>query len=277
VREAYEALDEEAGLGSDLEAGAPGDDREPFDPEFSYQAAREDEAMSFGGISWGGLLSPLRQLSFWRMKDRARKFGESGGSQLVGDLQRAARDEVRFHLMGHSFGCIVISATIAGPRGQNRLARPVDSAFLAQGALSIWSYCSDIPPAPGQPGYFHPIVADRRVRGPLVTTQSSFDTAVGRFYPIGAGLRGQVSFAPGELPKYGALGAFGVRGPGAPAADLKMLPADRPYAFEPGKIYNLNSSGFINQGSGASGAHSDIAKREVAHAFWAAVRSGGGH
>jgi hypothetical protein len=274
VRAAYEVLNREAGLGSQGEGGAPGDDREPFDPELSFQAAKEEEAVSFGGFSFGGLLSPLRQLSFWKMKDRARKFGESGGSQLLADLQ-GVRDGVRFHLMGHSFGCIVVSATIADPPGMSRLRRPVDSAFLVQGALSLWSYCSDIPPAPGQPGYFHSLIAGHKVRGPLVTTQSEFDTAVGRFYPLGAGARGQVVFAPGEFPKYGGLGAFGVRGLGPEVVDLRMKPADELYPFEPGKIYNLESSRFIREGSGASGAHSDIAKPEVAHAFWEAVRLAG--
>ena len=37
------------------------------------------------------------------------------------------------------------------------------------------------------------------------------------------------------------------------------------------RIYNLEASAFIKDGDGASGAHSDIAHPEVAHAFWAAV------
>lgn len=274
VLAAYEILNREADLGTEGEGGGPGNDREPFDPELSYQAAKEEDAASFGGFSFGGLLSPLRQLSFWKMKDRARKFGEGAGAGLLGDLQ-AVRQGVRFHLMGHSFGCIVVSASIAGPSGESRLLRPIDSVFLAQGALSIWSYCSEIPSMPGQPGYFHPLFAGpgRRIRGPMVTTQSELDTAVGRFYPIGSGIRRQVVFAPGELPKYGGLGTFGVRGPGPDIVDLRMKPAAEPYAFEPGKVYNLESSRFINQGGGASGAHSDIAKPEVAHAFWEGVRS----
>src|SRR3712207_7349294 len=36
---------------------------------------------------WGKLreavLTPLRQLTFWSMKDRARKFGEGGGRRLL--------------------------------------------------------------------------------------------------------------------------------------------------------------------------------------------------
>jgi hypothetical protein len=166
------------------------------------------------------------------MKDRARKFGESGAHQLLSDLmQVAAGRDVKFHLMGHSFGCIAVSATVAGPAGST-LPKPVDSMALIQGALSLWSYCSNIPEAPGTPGYFHPLVADNRVRGPIVTTQSSFDRAVGTWYPWAAGVKGQVSFAPGSLPKYGAVGAFGVRGPGTEGEDRVIIRADHAYNFE---------------------------------------------
>ena len=174
--------------------------------------------------------------------------------------------------MGHSFGCIVVSAMLAGPDGHGPVVRPVDSVALVQGALSLWSYCADIPVAPGQPGYFHSIIADQKVKGPIITTQSEFDTAVGRFYPLGAGVRRQVTFAPGELPTYGGLGTFGVRGLDAAVVDLDMLAVNASYAFVPGTIYNLESSRFICDGGGASGAHNDIAKPAVAHAVWAAVR-----
>ena len=273
VRDAYQVLDRETSLSSAGAGAAPGADREPFDSERAFQNARE-ELVNFGWFSVGGLLSPLRQLSFWKMKDRARRFGETGGFTLLRDLQRtaAAQRDVRFHLIGHSFGCIVVSAILAGPDGHGALVRPIDSVALLQGALSLWSYCADIPVAPGQPGYFHSIIADQKVKGPVITTQSEFDTAVGRFYPLGAGVRRQVTFAPGELPKYGGLGTFGIRGLDEAVVDLDMLPASTAYAFAPGKIYNLESSRFICDGSGASGAHSDIAKPEVAHAVWAAVR-----
>jgi hypothetical protein len=177
--------------------------------------------------------------------------------------------------MGHSFGCVVMSATLAGPSSGNALVRPVDSVALLQGALSLWSYASDIPHAPGQPGYFHRIFSEGRVAGPFVTTQSEHDTAVGTMYPLAAGAARQVNFAPGELPKYGALGTYGVRGPGPDIVDMDMLPADGSYGFAAGKVYNLNSSQYIcTMESRSSGAHSDLAHPEVAHAVWEAVRCG---
>jgi hypothetical protein len=55
-----------------------------------------------------------------------------------------------------------------------------------------------------------------------------------------------------------------------------MLPPESVYGFRGGRVYNLDASGFINEGSGASGAHSDIAKPAVAHAFWQAIATPAG-
>jgi hypothetical protein len=279
VRAAYEVLDREAGLGCGGVGARPGADRERFDPERHYEAAqaaaREEAgagAVSFGFRETAGglILSPLRQLSFWKMKDRARVVGEGGVHALLRSLQ-GARDGVRFHLMGHSFGCIVVSAAVAGPPGGPGLDRPVHAVVLVQGALSLWSYCQDIPSRPGTPGYFRPVVAAHRVEGPVVTTQSRFDKAVGRWYPLAAGAARQAAFAPGELPRYGGVGTFGLRGPGLDLADQDMQAADKPYDFQGGRIYNLESSSVIKAGGGASGAHSDIAHPEVGHVVWSAA------
>lgn len=273
VIEAYQLLDRETALGSGDVASAPGSDREPFDAERTYESAN-DEMASFGGFGFGGLLAPLRTMSFWRMKDRASKFGASGSFQLLRQLQNASESEVRFHLMGHSFGCVVMSATLSGPPEDNALVRPIDSVALLQGALSLWSYAADIPHAPGQAGYFHRIISEGRVAGPIVTTQSEYDTAVGKLYPLAAGAARQVTFAPGELPKYGALGTFGVRGLEANTVDMELLPVDGSYNFAAGKIYNLESSQVIRTGGPPSGAHSDLAHPEVAHAVWEAMMCG---
>jgi hypothetical protein len=274
VVDAYETLNREAAIGERGEGAAPGADREPFDAETAYQNARagaDDDPVSFGGgFKLSGLLSPLQQLSFWRMKDRGRAVGESGGHDLVKKLQNAAPN-ARVHLMGHSFGCIVVSASTSGPDGKGSLPRPIDTLFLVQGALSLWSYCSKIARANGISGYFRPIIAGAKVAGVMLATTSEFDSAVGRFYPLGAGVARQVAFAPGELPKYGGIGSFGVQGPDTNATMVDMLPVDQGYGFKAGRRYNLNANEYIKHGGGASGAHSDIAHPEVAHAYWEAI------
>ncbi|MEO8312261.1 MAG: CHAT domain-containing protein, partial [Caldimonas sp.] len=230
------------------------------------------QLLGIGDTIGGMFLSPMRQLSFWKMKDRAREFGESGAHTLLARLQTAA-PRAHFHLMGHSFGCIVASATVAGPVGGPDLPRPVDSLFLVQGALSLWSYASDIPYAAGTAGYFHRILKNGLVRGPIVTTRSSHDTAVGRFYPLGAQIRKQLILG-NDLPAYGGIGSFGIQGAKG-IEDLPMRAANFAYGFRPGAIYNLEASAIIANGGGASGAHSDIAHPEVAHAFWSAVLAAG--
>lgn len=277
VVDAYRTLNREGGLGESEEGAAPGADREPFDPEQAYQNARAsagDDPQSFGGFSLSGLLAPLQQLSFWQMKDRARKFGESGGHELLSRIQASAPG-ARVHLMGHSFGCIVMSATVAGPPGRFALSRPVDTLFLVQGALSLWSYCSRIELRGGVPGYFRSVVAERRVGGVITATTSAFDTAVGRFYPLGAGVARQVAFAAGELPKYGGVGTFGIQGPDTNADTIEMGAVNHSYGFTPGNAYNLVSDAYIRNGGGASGAHSDIAHPEVAHAYWETILARG--
>jgi hypothetical protein len=275
VNSAYETLDREIGMGSAGVAGHPGADREPFRPEEIFDTVRRNAlSFAFSLPTRDDLLAPLRTLSFWKMKDRARQIGEGGGGAFFAALQQAADDRpVKFHVMGHSFGCIVVSAMVQGAVTGG--ARPVDSLALVQGALSLWSYCDDIPPAHGNAGYFRAVVASGAVRGPVVTTQSPFDTAVGRWYPLAAGAAGQVVFALTGLPKYGGVGAFGVQGPGPAIEARDMLPTEQLYGFEAGKVYNLAAGQFIRDGGGFSGAHSDITKPAVAHAVWEAALAPG--
>ena len=286
IYEAYLRLDEPETLPDDVRAayqeinrklGLENDDHDAFDPEAIFQNAlsadQEDiETGSFaGGFSWGDLLAPLRVLSFWRMKDRARSFGESGANEFLRNMQQAtAARDVRFHLMGHSFGCIAVTAMTAGSSDATMATNPIHSIFLVQGAMSLWAYCSQLPYAKDKTGAFNRIVKNNRVKGAIVTTLSEHDSAVGFFYPLAAGLKRQVDFAL-EMPKYGAIGAFGIQGLDDISEGLSMEKGDHQYNFKSGRIYNLESSGVIKERALVIGAHSDISHPEVAHAWWQAV------
>ncbi len=286
LQDAYNTLFAESGLATDDFTAAPGADQPRFDAQKIIDQDKEEsaavEADAAPGVLGGGfidsikehLLSPLRQISFWKMKDRARVFGESGAHELLSAMQRAAPPNTHFHLMGHSFGCIVASATVAGAASGTPLPRPVDSLFLVQGALSLWSFAQDIPYAAGTPGYFNRIVRDGLVRGPIVTTRSKHDHAVGTFYPRGAEVKKQLVLGDNEFPKYGGIGSFGIQGVTDATEDRPMQAATSSYGFQPGRIYNLEATAIIKEGGGASGAHSDIAHPEVAHAFWEAALAG---
>lgn len=277
---AYREIDRlMAEVGASGPAAPPDADREPFDPQAYFEAAQEERSFGLGSWDLGGILAPLRQLSFWKMKQRALTVGEGGMHDFLRTLQASfdGRD-VRIHLMGHSFGCIVVSAMACGPEGG--AARPVASISLVQGALSLWSYCRDIPIQADRHGHFRRLLDPGAVSGPVVTTRSVHDTAVGRFYPLGAGVAGQIEYGMDEYPRYGALGAFGAQGLVPDAVDIAMLPHDQNYNFDrngAGRLFNLEASGFIRGGAGASGAHNEIDGPEVAHAIWQASLPAGNY
>lgn len=294
VRDAYEELAHEAaladvGTSSVMENGA-------WDPDAVATQAREEaialqeqggDAAGSGdgaptpGVLGGGffgtlkgwMVKPLQLASFWKMKDRARIVGEGGVHRLLARLQTASSPTTHFHLMGHSFGCIVMSSAVAGPPGDAPLPRPVDSLLLVQGALSLWSYSPDIPFAPGNVGYFNRTLVNGYVRGPIVTTQSKFDQAVSTFYPKGAAMKSQFVLGD-DFPKYGGVGVYGIQGVGELGENITMESVTHDYGFKGGRVYNLESSGVIKKDEGFGvGAHSDFAHPEVAHVVWQAVLS----
>lgn len=285
---AYQQLFAEAGLGAGGVTAAPGADQEAFAP---LETAREwmkevDESAATPGEGGPGVLGlfdrirdavlgPVRQMSFWAMKNRARTVGERDVHRLLRTLQEAS--DARIHLMGHSFGCIVMTAATAGPVSGGQLTdplpRPIDSLFLVQGAMSLWSFADTIPFPPNEPGYFRVLCQDpRRVKGPIVTTLSRHDRAVGTFYPLGAKLGNDRVLGDDDFPEYGATGSFGVQGT-EPAEKIDILAADAPYRFAAGSTYNIEASRIIANGGAFSGAHSDIVHDEVAHIFWQAALS----
>ena len=158
------------------------------------------------------------------MKDRARAFGESGGHALLGEpAERGAEGalppdgpQLRLHRrLGDAS-----PARRAGRRCRARSTRCSWSrARSRSGRTPATSRC-----APEPPGYFHRIVKDGLVRGPIVTTRSSHDTAVGRFYPLGAQVRQQLVLG-NDLPAYGGIGTFGIQGQ-AGAVDMPMRAGD---------------------------------------------------
>jgi hypothetical protein len=277
VEQAYRRLNDLLHPGAGGASGAPADDRPSFDPQAIFQAAKRDEELdmitgaSFGALSWGTLLTPLKILSFWQMKDRARNLGEGGTHGLLLALQsETAAKDVRIHLMGHSFGCIVMTATAAGPKDDASTRKPVQSMVLAQGALSLWAYCESMLHDPGKPGYFSRLIKNKRVEGPLATTQSQYDRAVGKAYPLAAGVAQQESFVA-ELPTYGGVGAFGIQGVDTITTGRMIAGVSEDYGFQGGRIYNLNADDVISGNHGQNDAHSDIVHPEVAHVIWQAA------
>jgi hypothetical protein len=120
-------------------------------------------------------------------------------------------------------------------------------------------------PDKGGAGYFNGLIANEAVSGPIVTTQSIHDTAVGLAYPAAVGLVGEVAFGQ-TLPKFGGIGTWGIQGTEI-AEKRPMLDATAEYEFQPGHVYNLYGSSFIP-------GHSGIDGPQVAHLLWQVTRSG---
>jgi hypothetical protein len=267
VVDAYMDLGRAIGFSADDRTGEAAPDAEgaPLDPQAAVRAERvasAGEAFGIGGGLRNGILAGLRQASFWLMKHRARTVGEGGMHAFVSELQRTSNANV--HLIGHSFGCIVVSSILGGTGGTGRLTRPANSAALVQGALSHWSYADTIPYG-NTPGYFRNVIANGAVSGALITTQSANDKAVGIAYPAAVGLVNEFAFDT-TLPKFGAIGTWGIQG-AAGTETLDIADERGTYHFKARGVYNVNCSKYVPDHSGIDGP-------QVAHLLWQAARAG---
>lgn len=275
VSEAYRVIAE--GIGADGDDPLLGGG---WDPDEVFVEGAKDSAGSDGLLGDGffrklrdAVLTPLRQLTFWHAKNQAREFGEGGAARLVQDIMTASR--ARVHVIGHSFGTIVVAGAVRGAGDQpTPPLRPVDSMFLVQGAVSLWAFAETVPVGTGGRGYFADVVRDDFVAGPTVVTRSKWDYAVGRFYPLAVGLVGQYLLGD-DLPTYGGIGAWGARGVDG-AIELPALAVGADFAdttFDAGTVYNIDAQQVIAKLEGASGAHNDLAHPELVRLAWALALS----
>ena len=157
---------------------------------------------------------------------------------------QASSPEVRFHLMGAQLRlhrrvrfCVWAGASgAAAPCALDRAGAGRTVVVVVQRQSSGIAK---------KAGDFRRLASGGVVAGPIVTTISRHDMAVGSLYLIAAGVARQVDFAPGELPKYGGVGTFGLRGSGLDIEDLTVGAADFPYDFRSGRIYNINCDSVI--------------------------------
>lgn len=211
----------------------------------------------------GGLISPFQALSFWAMKRRAGDVGERLGRECLAPLWRSFPRAPRLHLVGHSFGAKLVTSAVLGG------ARP-ESLTLLLGAFSAFAFAPEIPRY-ARPGFYHRVLAERLVRGPVVVLRSDHDTALATFYRAltgsdEVGRRRDGARGPGrrtltEAVATSALGAVGARGVGAPELDL--VDAQRTGLPEY-PVVNVDGSRVVRARELFVGAHRDIYHREVA-------------
>jgi hypothetical protein len=214
-----------------------------------------------------GAKDAVRVLSYTVMKARAGDIGRNGLGPLLARL-RTRSGTVRVHLIGHSFGARLVSFALAGLDDQ--ADSPVASLVLLQGAFSHWAFAHAQDNPFGEPGALNAF--PDRVHGPMVATFSSYDWAVGVWYPKASFLARQDAEAE-TTGRWMGLGADGFQAVN-PLAELTM-PAEGSvdYGMVPRTFYRVDAAAVINDVSGDrfSGAHSDIRKAQVAQLVAAAA------
>ena len=187
-------------------------------------------------------ISPLHALSFWMMKRRAGEVGERLGRERLAPLWSACSRPPRLHLVGHSFGAKLVTSAVLG-------GAPAESLTLLLGAFSAFAFAPKIPRF-ARPGLYGRLLAERRVRGPIVVLRSDHDAALATFYR-----------ALTEPVATSALGAVGARGVGAPELDLFDV---QQTGIPEYPIVNVDGSRVVRARDPLLGAHRDIFHREVA-------------
>jgi hypothetical protein len=218
---------------------------------------------------WSGGKEVLRSMSYYEMKNRAGVIGQSGLGPLLAALAPPAGEPLRIHLMGHSFGARLVAFALTGlPATAVGGASPVKSLSLIQGAFSHFSFARPTPCAAVPAGTLAGVLD--RVDGPLLSTFTAADRAVGWWYPAASMLAHQDAESLTDLDyQWGGMGHDGFQQSPA-AATVPLQPQGFDYGFASGSCYLLDANRIIcaNQ-SPFSGAHSDIQHPEV---VWA-VRS----
>lgn len=201
-----------------------------------------------------GALRLLNFVTYYQMKKRAGRIGEKAVYPLLRRV-KAARPDLKLHLIGHSFGGRLVAATARG--GDGEPAIPVSSITLLQAAFSHNGFAENF--HKNKDGYFRTVVEDHRVTGPIAVTHTENDKAVGLAYPLAQKLnRDDASAFGGPEDRFGGIGRNGAQH--TPEADAgELLEVGGAYAFEPGRVSNLKADAFVSN-------HGDVAGPEVAHA-----------
>jgi len=201
----------------------------------------------------------LNFTTYYKMKERAGTVGRDGANQVLRRVLEG-RDDLKVHLIGHSFGARLVSAAVVGPDGQTTV-RP-DTLTLLQAAFSHYGFAQRWDGS--RDGLFRRLVSDRMVKGPVLISCTVNDTAVGLAYPIASKIMRQAASRLGDKDDpYGGLGRNGAQKT-PEAVDRFLLAVGGGYELEPGTLYNLNADDFIAN-------HGDICKNEVAYAVLSAA------
>jgi pimeloyl-ACP methyl ester carboxylesterase len=214
------------------------------------------------GSTLGGILGAaknlLNSITYYEMKARAGTVGADGLAPVVSQIH-GKRTELRIHLVGHSFGGRLVSAT-AGQLPKGTLA----SMSLLQAAFSHYGFAAEW--SPGKAGGFRSTISNQVVSGPIAITHTANDKAVGIAYAIASRIAGQNAAGVGDAnDTYGGIGRNGAQKT-TEAKSGRLLDVRGDYSWTAGNLHNLLADEFIHD-------HSDIKSPQVAYAILSAVAS----
>jgi hypothetical protein len=182
--------------------------------EFGFATGTAAGPQAAFGLSDLNPRTLVRVATVLQMKDRGARVGAKGVGSLLRDML-AADSNIRVHLIGHSYGAIVMLSAVCYPPNKP-LPTQVESILLLQPAVSRWCFAKDVD-GQGFAGGYRPAL--ERVRTPIFTTFTKRDGPLTTFFHLAVRRDkdlGQVQIASGGLPDapstYAALGGFGPAG-----------------------------------------------------------------
>jgi pimeloyl-ACP methyl ester carboxylesterase len=206
----------------------------------------------------GAAVNLLNGVTYYEMKARAGNVGANALAPLITEI-RNSRNDVRIHLVGHSFGGRLVSAA-ASQLPQDSLA----SMTLLQAAFSHYGFAGEW--SPGHPGGFRSAITNGTVSGPVAITHTVNDRAVGIAYAIASRIAGQNASAVGGADDtYGGIGRNGAQKT-AEARFGELLAVGGTYPWSSHVLHNLLADAFIK-------SHSDVKGEQVAYAIMSAIAS----
>ncbi len=239
----------------------------PADGTSGAAAGLGGSALGIGDY-FSGVQSAARNVlnltTYYQMKERAGNIGSTALNPMLRTLVQQ-NPQLRIHLVGHSFGGRLVTATAAGAGDSTVLhAR---SMSLLQAAFSHYGFAKNWDKK-NHDGFFRRVVEQHAIAGPIVITHTTSDKAVGMAYPLASLLAGQNAAALGDKNSdYGGIGRNGAqKTPESIDANLRLPGAA--YNFTAGKLHNLNA---LNSDGNLIQNHGDVRNRNVAYALLSAI------
>jgi pimeloyl-ACP methyl ester carboxylesterase len=229
---------------------------------FGRDDGQTQGVLSVFGSVFGRIGQFLNLTTWYLMKDRAGKAGAHGTADAVRAV-RAARPQIKVHLVGHSLGGRL---TAACAKALADSGEAVESLTLLQAAFSHYGLSHTR--RENRAGFFRPVIDRHAVRGPLVATYSMQDTVVGKAYAIASRLANDNAQAIGdENDEFGGIGRNGAQNAGDLSVTDVLHEIGVPYTFTSGKITNLNGSANLIKD------HGDVTSPHITYAFASVVKS----